>query len=504
MLQDKKSIIQVLGCLLKQPSLLSSAYDYSLNKDDFPEQFHKIIFAAIHNLYQNGTEEIDAVAIDGFLSNYDIQYKIFNDNDGVKYLYQIQELSNLDNFDYYYERLKKYSFLRSCKEKGINIDEIYNEDLVDPKEHEKMQEKFDSYTLNDLIAIVEKKIVGLKEEFKTNKNSSDIQGADGIEELIEDLKQNPDFGAPLCSKYLNTICRGARKKKFYLRSSISGGGKTRLALADLLNIVVDEIYDTEKQKWVFNGDKQKGLFITTELSFDEIQVPAISFISAVPENKILRNSLSEDEAERVKKAIEILKRSDFWIAHLPDFDVNDIEQVIEKHILNNGVEYVVFDYIHSSMKLLSSITTKSKVNMREDQILLLLSDKLKTICNKYDVWLLSGTQLNGEWKNSNNQDASSIRGSKAIIDKTDFAIISLPVTRQDLDSLEPILRNGYYPKPNLVFNVFKNRRGEYNNVKIWVNVDLGTLRTKDCFVTNDSYEILNIQPTEIKVKKFDF
>lgn len=504
MLQDKNSIMQVLGSILINPTLLGQASEYKLSKDDFPESFHKIVFAAMHNLHREGSEQIDPMNIDGFLSHYDIQHKIFTDNDGIEYLYKIQEISNIDNFDYHYRRLKKYSFLRACKEKGINVSDIYEENLINPKEHEKMQEQFDAYSLNEMVSIIERKMIDLKEEFKTNSESNGIQGADGIEELIEELRQNPDYGASLCSKYLNTICRGARKKKFYLRSSISGGGKTRLALADLLNICVDEIYDTDKNEWVFNGDKQKGLFITTELTFDEIQVPAISFISAVSESKILNNELSKEESERVKKAIAILKKSDFWIEYLPDFDVNDIEQTIEKHILTNKVEYIAFDYIHSSMKLLSSMTSQSKVAMREDQILLLLSDKIKTICNKYDVWLLSGTQLNAEWKNNANQDSSAIRGSKAIIDKTDFAVISLPVTKQDLDSLEPILRDGFYPTPNLVMNVFKNRRGEYNNVKVWVFVDLGTLRTKDCFVTNASYELLNIKQTDIKTKKLDF
>jgi len=503
LIQDKNSIIQVLGCLLQKPSLLGQAFNYNLTKDDFPETFHKIIFAAINNLYQNGTEKIDAAEIDGFLSNYEIQYKIFNDNNGIEYLYQIQELSQLENFDYYYNRLKKYSFLRACKQKGIDISDIYKEDLIDPREEEKMQEQFDQYSLDELIKIIETKIIDLKEQFKTNKNSNGIQGADGIEELIEELRKNPDFGAPLCSKYLNTITRGARKSKYYLRSSITGGGKTRLALADLLNICIDEIYDVEKGQWVYNGAKQRGLFITTELNFDEIQTPSIAFISSIPEDVILSGKLTEDEHKRVKRAIDIFKNSYVWIEYLPDFDLEDIENVIEKHVLINGVEYVVFDYIHSSVKLLSSLTSKSKINnMREDQILLLMSSRLKDICNRHNIWLLSGTQLNADWKNS--QDSNAIRGAKSIIDKADVAMITLPVTKKDLDALEPIIRNGFSRKPNMVTTIYKMRRGKYNNVKLWQFVNLGTLRSEDCFVTYEDYTLVDIKPTEIKTRKFDF
>jgi replicative DNA helicase len=503
LLQDKSAIIQVLGCILQKPTLLGKGKDYNLTKEDFPESFHKIIFAAINNLYENNPAgNIGVVEVDGFLANYEIQYKIFNDNNGIEYLYQIQELSQLENFDYYYNRLKKYSFLRACKGKNVDISDLYIENLINPKEEEVMQEQFDGYTLNDLMSIIERKVIELKEEFKTNKNSSGIQGAEGIKDTIKALRINPDFGAPLCSKLLNAITRGARKKKFYLRSSITGGGKTRMALADLLNICVDEIYDLEKEEWVSNGEAGRGLFITTELEFEEIQTPSLAFISGVSEDKILDGKLTKEENKRIEKAIEIFERTNFWIEYLPDFDLEDIEQTIEKHVFTNDVEYIVFDYIHSSVKLLSSISTKSRIsNMREDQILLLMSSRLKEICNRHGVWMLSGTQLNGDWEEKAGSNA--VRGSKAIIDKADFFAIVLPVTAKDLDALEPILRKEFMKAPNSVTSISKLRRGKFNNTKLWQYVDLGNLRATDCFVTWNNYTLVDIKPIDIKTKKLD-
>ena len=55
---------------------------------------------------------------------------------------------------------------------------------------------------------------------------------DGARQLIESLKLAPDTGPRLQGKFFNTIVRGARKGKFFLRSAASGQGKTRRAVGD--------------------------------------------------------------------------------------------------------------------------------------------------------------------------------------------------------------------------------------------------------------------------------
>ena len=72
-LQEKSTIIQILGSLIKQPDLLAETNENDITVADFPEKFHQIIFAAINNLYQNDAEVIDSIVIDGFLSQYDNQ-----------------------------------------------------------------------------------------------------------------------------------------------------------------------------------------------------------------------------------------------------------------------------------------------------------------------------------------------------------------------------------------------------------------------------------------------
>ena len=75
------------------------------------------------------------------------------------------------------------------------------------------------------------------------------------------------------------------------------------------------------------------------------------------------------------------------------------------------------DYIHTSLKILEEITKRSGgVKLREDNVLFMLSTRLKDICNKYGVFIMSATQLNGEYQTSETPDQNLLRGAKAIAD----------------------------------------------------------------------------------------
>ena len=69
------------------------------------------------------------------------------------------------------------------------------------------------------------------------------------------------------------------------------------------------------------------------------------------------------------------------------------------------------------MKILEEISQRSGgVKLREDNILFLLSVKLKDICTEFGVFILSSTQLNGDWKTSDIPDQNLLRGAKSIAD----------------------------------------------------------------------------------------
>lgn len=505
MLTDKRTIFLLLGTLVKQPELILDIRYNNLSTNDFPESFHKIVFGAIKNLAQQGTKELSPFEIDSFLSHYPPQYDKFTKNNGVGYLEQAMAETIVDNFDYYYHRIKKFSLLQDFIKQGIDVSDIYNPQAVNENmDLGELNESLDNMSLNDIINKVQEKIVKIQHKYNVTAGQHGQQAGKGLVKLKEKLKQAPEMGVGLCSEYLTTICRGARLSKLYMRSSPSGCGKTRLSLADALNIAIDEIYDINLNMWIPNGTSEPTQFITTELNMDEIQTMALAFVTGINEEKILDGDYTPEEEKRIDYGIKVIERCNLWIEHLPNFNIEDIEQTVQRDVITRKLKYVFFDYIHTSMKLLEELSQSSKgMKLREDNILLMFVDRLKALCNRLGVFCFTSTQVNGEWKTAKDADQNLLRGAKAMADKIDLGIIALEPTSADITKIMPLLKAQSIivgKVPNLVYNVYKNRRGKWVRMKIWVHVDLGTLRTTDLLVTKYDYQVVDIEKLKILTK----
>ena len=174
----------------------------------------------------------------------------------------------------------------------------------------------------------------------------------------------------------------------------------------------------------------------------------LAFLSNVNEDHILNGTYEGDEEERVRKAAQIIADSPLYIEELPDFSLQDIENKIQKNIRDHDIKYVFHDYIHSSLKILEEITKKSGgVKLREDNILFMLSIRVKDICNQYGIFIMSATQLNGDYVEDKTPDQNLLRGAKSIADKVDFGSVLLPVKTEDLEALEGILSTNTFDTP---------------------------------------------------------
>lgn len=155
------------------------------------------------------------------------------------------------------------------------------------------------------------------------------------------------------------------------------------------------------------------------------------------------------------------------------------------------------------MKILEEITRRSGgVRLREDNILFMLSVRLKDLANKYGIFIMSATQLSGDYKSSESPDQTLLRGAKSIGDKIDVGMILLGVTKEDLVSLEPILEsNSNFQTPNIKISIYKNRRGSYKGVYLWCRADLGTCRIHPQFCTTWNYEMVSIEDIKVIVEE---
>ena len=499
---DISSIVQLIGNIYNNPCLLEKDDKYHFTEKDFVNEFHQIVFASLYNLYQLGAKTLSIQAVESYLSTRPKAEAIYKANKGAEYILKCSEIADINQFDYYYNKLKKMSLLRAYNDLGLNLDWLYDPDSLDTKELQQQSDKLDNMSLEEISDLINNKIDAIKMEYVQNVSDGGSQIGDGIDELLEELKSTPAVGYPLYGKFMNTITRGARLGKFYLRSAATGVGKTRTMIADACYIGCGQMYDLNTNKWISIGAPQNTLFIATEQDLAECQTMCIAFLAGVDEEHILKGEYYTGEWERVQKASMLLKQSKIYFECLPDFTLTMIENIIKKHIRENQVQYVFFDYIHSSASILMEVGGAHGVkNLREDNVLFLLSSKLKDIAVQYGVFMMSSTQLNGDFKTSDTPDQSLLRGSKAIADRIDAGMIMLDVTSDDIEKIKPFCDKNNVPIPNVKMSVYKIRQGRWKSVYLWMNAQKEYCRYNPVFVTDWRYGYIEMEDLKIKVQE---
>ena len=341
---DTTSIMQVIGNVYNNPHLLEFTDKYNIVEEDFPDQFHKVVFGAIYKIFELGAEKVSLENISDFLSSRPKSEAVYRQGKGEEWLLKVSEVCQPSAFDYYYNRLKKFSLLRAYDNCGIDVSDIYDIDnILDLQKKQVQEEQLDNSTLDQIADKVDSKIDAIRMQYVDDSFGEAQQAAEGIYDLIQKFKEHPEVGVPLYGPLINTVTRGARLKKFYLRSAATGIGKTRSMIADCCYIGCNKIYD-ETFGWIGSGPAEPTLFITTEQELEEIQTMMLAFLSNVNEEHILNGEYEGDEEERVLKAAEILGNSPIYVEELPDFSLKDVEDKIKKNIRDHDVKYV-FDPI---------------------------------------------------------------------------------------------------------------------------------------------------------------
>lgn len=505
-LSDKRAYLQVIGSLMLDASLIEDV-DRPLCQEDFnTDRFYVIVYSSIYNLFINGCQVIDEYAVDSYLSNesFKEQYAIFKDNNGVQYLNEAKTIAEINNYDYYYHRVRKFSLLRYYEKLGLDTRFIYDDTATDPRIAVFQHRTFDELSENEIVEVIESKfVIDPSIKFCSNNQTTEIQAAKGGKELIQELMKVPDFGISLNNEALNTIARGARLGCLYMDSFPSGEGKSRTAIGHAMRMAVPCRWNNETQNFIDTVISEPTLYISTEMGVSEIQTMMYATISGVNEEKILYGMYEDGELERVNQAIDFIENSPLYIVHLPEFDIQDVLNIIKKYHREYNVNYFFFDYLQSTVKLMTELTSKSKISgLKEHQMLLLFITKLKAIAEELHIFIWTSSQLSDEVNNVTKYDQHLLSGSKALVNKLDVGIISKRVEPIHLKKIEPILHKMMnIPEPNYFHSVYKLRRGKLTKLMVWCYIDLGIMTERPLFVTDFNYELKDIDFTKIKITK---
>lgn len=417
---------------MKSPILLHNVPN-PVNLEDFPKNSvcaaRQIYYAISIISNQKSTEITPDDVVSVLLPSKDL-YAIFHALNGEEFLESAYSCGNPEtsNFNFYYSQLKRNSLLRELKLKGYDISKYDIDEASETLSNERyqIQDNYNNATEEEILGYVEQQFNFIKTKFSGGSlGSSDA--ADGIFELLESLGTNGDYGLPLCGDMLSSIVRGKRLGCMYLRSAGTGGSKTRSSVFDACEAVYPITWRMSRDSrthtldgggyWVYNPAivPQRTLFVMTEQTPNEIRLMMLAYISGIEERRIKSNLLTESEKQRVHFAAQEMAyfKGYFKFEEINDPNLHNVSNVIKKHIIQNDVKYIYYDYIFASPSLLSELNK----NLRTDQALMLLSNQLKELAKTYNVFIMTSTQLNGEGLTSGRKrDQSMLSNAKSIAD----------------------------------------------------------------------------------------
>lgn len=475
--------LNLLKWFILNPKKILDKTTYKLSPQDFSLPY-SIIFSSINNIAFKGANVITEENLLDEIRKYPQGYAKFQSSLGEDVVHTLFESTEIDPSiaEAAYERIKKFTTLRTLKLSGFPVDGYFVSDFLN---EDNVYKRIDETDIHSIIAPLKLKLDEIENNNAANEETCK-DASNGLEEMIARLKEEPDIGVPTDGAMLNYIVRGCRLGKLYLYSGSSGSGKSRTMLSNACNISLP-YWDGKK---VCNTEhRQKVLFIATEMDHEEIQRLVLAHVSGVNSETINDGAYSPADEEKLKKGIEIIKqyKDNFLIEYLPNPSISSVKSMIERHIEQDKVGYIFYDYIFSSPGL---VTEFASSKIREDVGLMMLSNTLKEIATTHKVFIMSATQLSGDWEGAKFRNMGYIRGSKAVADKVDIGMIGVRLSGEEKQHVEKILGPNEM-SPNIVVDIYKNRSGRAVEIKLFRYFDYATCRSYDCFVTDAEYNRLD-------------
>lgn len=238
-------------------------------------------------------------------------------------------------------------------------------------------------------------------------------------------------------------------------------------------------------------DLERGYFVSVEQEPEELQTMILAFMSGVEEHKMLWQTWTQEEKERVQWAAEMLKtyKDHLYIDRIPEPSIQKVRSTIVEKILDKHVSMVVYDYIAIPE---DDDNSASKRQLRSDQVLMQFSAMLKEVAVAYNIFMLTGTQITGsDPRNKMVRGFADIRDGKSIADKADFCMIGCECTDEEYDHIKEFCTQLNIERPNYVIDVYKNRSGVHKSCKVYRNQNLGNLRTTDLLMTTQSFKLID-------------
>lgn len=394
----------ICGCLLLNPETKDVAASL-IAEDDFVDPFYGAIFSVVMN-----NENVD-----GFMLREKMKEKGHELPDNF-----FRELTEVaiyhQNMKAYCELLRKESQRRSL---SALVGDVFSDaaDDQDPTE---------------IIERAEKKLKKISEGGISKKTLAPHE----LSAKFFAHRDRVDQGNGAVSTGFAPIDRmlsgGMLRSCVYILAARPGMGKTTLALQ-----VADHV-----------AEKGAVLFVSLEMSVEQLQGKRIARVAGLASNKVLLERIdSEEEYARIVKASEKLASHKFYANAEPSASVADIGRMAKRI---KDLRCIVIDYL--------GLITPSDKRVSKYEAVTNISRDLKQLATKLDIPLLVLAQLNREntARNDKRPQASDLRDSGAIEQDADGIIM---LHRDDYYDDAPKITQPWHSTPIEII-VRKNRFGQ--------------------------------------------
>lgn len=500
---DSRAACYLLSCLLKKPKLALSR-DRAYNENFFTTKTHKALYLVIENLAKMGVETIKLADIESYLATHDqLTYtRFFGEvGDETEWILSLLEMDTDEgNYNYYYDILQKFAFLRAKMENGQDVTDILDMNEMDSRILDNQYEHFIEMSMEEIIRHYDTLNLTVKHSFTRRSEEDSCHAGENIDSLLQELAESPDYGWRLSlGRWCDNLVRGARRGNLVVESRNSGLGKTRDALFQCVTLSCHTIWNHGTRQFEPNpyGEIVPSLYFGTELKLHkEVKPLILAFISGVESGKIKKQLLTDEEQERVEMAKEILKTSPIYLEREPNYDCMFLENMIEKYVNQYDVGAIMIDYVELTPPMIGEYTRMTRgLQAREDSILLNVSTVLKNLAEEFDVFIKIYTQISDNARRDHTiRDSGAIKGSKSLQVRADLGVVVMRPVERELSMLKPLI--DLYGEPNICFNIYKNRDGDLGEFKVWCRVNLGNYDLEELFLTDWNY-----RPFKEKIEK---
>ncbi|MCR5151405.1 MAG: replicative DNA helicase [Clostridiales bacterium] len=406
----------VLGCILADPSTLSTASLY-VTPDSFFIPQHKAVFSAMLSSDAMGNK-IDALVILDML----VQQGVYDRDAGRRYLFELaQMVPSTSNVEMYAKIVREHYYKRTLIEVSTGtIENVMSNDS----------------TADELLNDAEQKIYDIRKG-KTSDAPSKL-GDIIVNDVFDSLRKLTSEDAELYKGYstgfsdLDNVLTGLNKSDLIIVGARPGMGKTSFALNVARNVSL------------LSG--RKVLFFSLEMSKEQLASRVLGTEARVSSSKMRSGQINTEEWKRLGTAAGALSKCELYFDDSSNITVPEMKAKVRKL---GGVDCVMVDYLglvkgvgksENRVNEVSEITRSLKMMAKDLKIPVLVACQLSR-----------GTEARGK---SHKPQLADLRESGSI--------------EQDADIVLMLYRSDYYSGEKEPDDDEEQKQDEINRVSVIV------------------------------------